>query len=544
MPDPTPAPRPFADVLAEHSGGRIADDLAHALRDLVEAVATTGRKGALTLTLTVAPTDLGPDAVMLTAKIVGRPPLPLTPTPSTSSTPTPTYATATRGRLALALEPRPTTVAKAPAEQATRRPRRTPAYATIEAERDALRDHLADARRELAAAHSARADAVAQTLRAVARAEHAERLLALAVAALGRMAPRRRRPTAPAADALAADRRRRPRHRPRPPRAARPAPADRSATGSRSPSATTPSIPTTTSRPSSRDPRRRVDRRRRPIHPPDRLPPPSPPRPTPVGAPRTARRAIRNRKPLDPADRAVDAGLALRACLVELDLGPRVAAIGIENPIGPWRSGDRALLPILGALTMAAWPVGVAWYYPNEWRELVGCTGAATQTKEGGHARLEALYADAVRRASTSTSSTRSASPSPTAAPSTPPSKRAPDDRRNGWLRLDVGFAEHPKILGLPDAAVVAHLRAMCWSGRAGTDGHIPSGRRPVRQAGRTFSRSSTPAYGTRCPTVPTSSTTGPNTSRRPTPRPELDGSAANGHRRYRTPTDNADRNA
>lgn len=77
MPDPTTAPRPFADVLLEHSGGRIADDLAHALRDLVEAVATTGRKGALTLTLTVAPTDLGPDAVTVTAKVAGRPPLPL-----------------------------------------------------------------------------------------------------------------------------------------------------------------------------------------------------------------------------------------------------------------------------------------------------------------------------------------------------------------------------------------------------------------------------------------------------------------------------------
>ena len=70
-------PRPFADVLAEHSGGRIADDLAHALRDLVEAVATTGRKGALAVTLTVAPTDLGPDAVTVTVKIAGRPPLPL-----------------------------------------------------------------------------------------------------------------------------------------------------------------------------------------------------------------------------------------------------------------------------------------------------------------------------------------------------------------------------------------------------------------------------------------------------------------------------------
>jgi hypothetical protein len=118
--------------------------------------------------------------------------------------------------------------------------------------------------------------------------------------------------------------------------------------------------------------------------------------PAPVDAPRLARRPIRNAKPLDPAARAVDAGLALRAAIVALDLGPRVAAIGIENPIGPFRGADRALLPILGALTMAAWPIPVAWYWPNEWREILGATGAASQTKPGGHARLEALYPDAL----------------------------------------------------------------------------------------------------------------------------------------------------
>jgi hypothetical protein len=114
--------------------------------------------------------------------------------------------------------------------------------------------------------------------------------------------------------------------------------------------------------------------------------------PAAVGAPRTARRAIPQRKPLDPAARAVAAGCALRAGLADLGLERHVAAIGIENPIGPFRGADRALLPILGALTMAAWPAPVAWYWPNEWREIVGTTGAASQTKEGGHARLEALY--------------------------------------------------------------------------------------------------------------------------------------------------------
>ena len=45
----------------------------------------------------------------------------------------------------------------------------------------------------------------------------------------------------------------------------------------------------------------------------------------------------------------------------------------------------------------------------------------------------------------------------------------------NGWLRIDYGFAEHRKIVGLPDAAVVAHLRVMCWAGRNATAGHVPA---------------------------------------------------------------------
>jgi hypothetical protein len=45
----------------------------------------------------------------------------------------------------------------------------------------------------------------------------------------------------------------------------------------------------------------------------------------------------------------------------------------------------------------------------------------------------------------------------------------------NGWLRLDYGFPEHRKIIGLSDAAFRAHVEAMAWSGRAGTNGHIPA---------------------------------------------------------------------
>jgi hypothetical protein len=42
------------------------------------------------------------------------------------------------------------------------------------------------------------------------------------------------------------------------------------------------------------------------------------------------------------------------------------------------------------------------------------------------------------------------------------------------WLKLDDGFAEHPKVLALSDAALRLHLRAMCWVARQETDGAIP----------------------------------------------------------------------
>ena len=46
----------------------------------------------------------------------------------------------------------------------------------------------------------------------------------------------------------------------------------------------------------------------------------------------------------------------------------------------------------------------------------------------------------------------------------------------NGWLRLDYGFPEHRKVIGLSDAAFRAHVEAMAWSGRSRTDGHLPAG--------------------------------------------------------------------
>jgi hypothetical protein len=114
-----------------------------------------------------------------------------------------------------------------------------------------------------------------------------------------------------------------------------------------------------------------------------------------VGTPRTARQAIPQRRPLDPAERCGEAGMALRVCILALGLQPGQGAVAIENPVGQWRGADRALLPILGALTMAVYPAPVAWYAANTWRELIGCKGSASQTKEGGHARLRADYPQA-----------------------------------------------------------------------------------------------------------------------------------------------------
>jgi hypothetical protein len=42
------------------------------------------------------------------------------------------------------------------------------------------------------------------------------------------------------------------------------------------------------------------------------------------------------------------------------------------------------------------------------------------------------------------------------------------------WVRIDDGFPEHPKMLGLSDAAFRLHIHALCYCARALTDGFIP----------------------------------------------------------------------
>lgn len=42
------------------------------------------------------------------------------------------------------------------------------------------------------------------------------------------------------------------------------------------------------------------------------------------------------------------------------------------------------------------------------------------------------------------------------------------------WLKLDDNFADHPKVLGLSDAAFRVHIKALCYCARHLTDGIIP----------------------------------------------------------------------
>jgi hypothetical protein len=43
------------------------------------------------------------------------------------------------------------------------------------------------------------------------------------------------------------------------------------------------------------------------------------------------------------------------------------------------------------------------------------------------------------------------------------------------WLRLDDGFATHPKVLQVSDRSLRAFLVALCWSGHHSTDGKVPA---------------------------------------------------------------------
>lgn len=78
VPDtPTDEPRPFGTFLLEHAKGRSHEELSARLRELVEAVLATGKRGTLAYKITIKPTQQDgtveiDDDIKLTAP-AGRP---------------------------------------------------------------------------------------------------------------------------------------------------------------------------------------------------------------------------------------------------------------------------------------------------------------------------------------------------------------------------------------------------------------------------------------------------------------------------------------
>lgn len=68
-PDDDIVVRPFADWLREQSNGTTHDELGEALYDLVARVRDTGKKGSLTLTITVGLFDKGADVLVVSDEI-------------------------------------------------------------------------------------------------------------------------------------------------------------------------------------------------------------------------------------------------------------------------------------------------------------------------------------------------------------------------------------------------------------------------------------------------------------------------------------------
>lgn len=65
----TPRTRPFADFIREQNRGRTHDELGEGLRDLVARVEDTGKKGSLTLTITVEPLKGNEEALTVSDEI-------------------------------------------------------------------------------------------------------------------------------------------------------------------------------------------------------------------------------------------------------------------------------------------------------------------------------------------------------------------------------------------------------------------------------------------------------------------------------------------
>lgn len=66
--------KPFSLFLGEHRNGVLHDELSDALQELVAAVATEGKGGKLTITISVKPANAGNGALTVTDEIKLAPP--------------------------------------------------------------------------------------------------------------------------------------------------------------------------------------------------------------------------------------------------------------------------------------------------------------------------------------------------------------------------------------------------------------------------------------------------------------------------------------
>jgi hypothetical protein len=66
--------RPLADILRDLGKGRVVEDAATMLQDLVRAVRDYGKKGTFTLKVEVAPMKGDAEALLVNAKAEARPP--------------------------------------------------------------------------------------------------------------------------------------------------------------------------------------------------------------------------------------------------------------------------------------------------------------------------------------------------------------------------------------------------------------------------------------------------------------------------------------
>lgn len=66
--------RPFVDFLAEHAEGGVHEELSQEFHALVERVLAIGKKGAVTLTVEVAPAGRGHTQVFVQATVNSKPP--------------------------------------------------------------------------------------------------------------------------------------------------------------------------------------------------------------------------------------------------------------------------------------------------------------------------------------------------------------------------------------------------------------------------------------------------------------------------------------